>query len=300
MPGMSVRSSWPRAPDGKDILVRVGRFGPYIEHNERRASIPEGLAPDELSVEKAIELLDKAEKGEEPLGACPDTGKPIFVKVGRFGPYVQRGTTDDSEPPQNASLLKDMSPEEVDLETALRLLALPRVVGVNPDNDEPIEACNGRYGPYVKCGSETRSLTEGLSPLDINLQQSLELLKQPKRGRRAAAAKKEPIKVFGDSPVTESPVQLLEGRYGPYVTDGVTNASIPKDLKPEEVSFERALDLLAERAAKAPRKKKAAKKKTTKKKAAKKKTTKKKNRQEGNDQKEGRDKKSNGKKASQE
>jgi DNA topoisomerase I len=271
-----------KAENGEDIFVRVGRYGPFIEQGERRASVPDQMPPDELKVVDAIELLDKAEMGEEPIGECPETGAPIYVKVGRFGPYVQRDAVDEDEKPHNASLLKGMEPEDVDLATALKLLSLPRELGNHSENGNPIVAHNGRYGPYVKCDTETRSLPEDVSPLDVTLQQAIELLAQPKARRgRGAAAKKEPLKVFEASPVTGNPIQLLEGRYGPYVTDGTTNASIPKTISQEEVTFERALDLLAERAAKGPSKrkkaakKKATKKKATKKKAAKKKTTKK-------------------------
>jgi DNA topoisomerase-1 len=280
---------------GSEVVVRVGRYGPFVEQGERRASIPEQLAPDELTLETALDLLEKAARGEEPLGTCPETGEPVFLRVGRFGPYVQRVSPESDKKPQNASLLKGMQPEDVDLETALRLLSLPRELGEHPKKGEKVTAHNGRFGPYVKCGDETRSLPGELSPLDVNLDQALELLAQPKR-RGRGAQRKEPIKVFDASPVTGNPVQLLDGRYGPYVTDGATNASLPRGLSPDEVTFERALDLLAERAArgssrrstrkktskkktskkKAPAKKKAAKKKAAKKKAAKKKATKKK------------------------
>ena len=266
-------------PQSEEIYVRVGRYGPFVQQGERRASLPEKIAPDELSVASALEMLDKAAAGDEPLGVCPDTHKPVFLKMGRFGPYVQRGTPEDDEKPQNASLLKGMNAEEVDLATALKLLSLPREVGTHPTDAEPVVAHNGRFGPYVKWGSETRSLPNGLSPLDVTLDQAVELLAQPKAGRRAAA-KKEPIKVFDASPVTGEPVQLLAGRYGPYVTDGTTNASIPRTMEAEEVTLERALDLLATRAAAGPSrratKKKVAKKKTTKKKTTKKKAVKKK------------------------
>jgi len=265
---------------GAEVYVRVGRFGPYVEQGERRASLPEQLAPDELNLESALEMLDKAAQGEEPLGTCPETGKPVFLRMGRFGPYVQRGTADDDEKPQNASLLKGMDSEEIDLAVALKLLSLPRELGVQPAGGETVVAHNGRFGPYIKCGDETRSLPDGVSPLDVELPQALELLAQPK-ARRGAKRQQEPLKVFDASPVTTEPVRLLPGRYGPYVTDGQTNASLPRTLSPDDVTFERALDLLAERAAKGPaRKKKAAKKpakkKTAKKKAAKKKTAKKK------------------------
>ena len=270
------------------VFVRIGQFGPFVEQGDRRASLPEDLAPDELTLPAALEMLDQAAQGEEPLGVCPQTNKPVYLKVGRFGPYVQRGEADDEEK-QNASLLKGMRPEDVTLEMALRLLSLPREVGKHPTTDLPIVAQNGRFGPYIKCGDETRSLPGDISPLDVTLEQAVEILSRPKGGR-GAARRKEPLKVFEASPVTAQPIQLLAGRYGPYVTDGTTNASLPRDASPEELTFESAVALLAARAAKgdtggrssrkrAPAKsaaKKSAPKKTAKKKTVKKKATKKK------------------------
>ncbi len=265
---------------GEEVFVRVGRYAPFIEQGERRAPMREDMPPDELTLDEALKLLDQAAQGEEPLGICPETNKPVYLKVGRFGPYVQRGNPDDEEKPQNASLLKGMTPESVDLETALKLLSLPRELGVDPKSGEKVMAYNGRFGPYVKAGSETRSLPAGISPLEVTLDEALQLLAQPKQGGRGrAAAKKEPLKVFDKSPVTGEPVQLLDGRYGPYVTDGETNASLPKATPVEELTFQQALDLLAERAAqggsKKSKKKSPAKKKTAaKKKSATKRKTK--------------------------
>ncbi|MEX2119293.1 MAG: type I DNA topoisomerase [Pirellulales bacterium] len=245
---------------GQEIYVRVGRFGPFLEQGERRASIPDGFPPDELTIRAALEMLDRAAQGDEPLGICPETNKPVFLKVGRFGPYVQRGTSQDEEKPQNASLLKSMDPEDVDLAAALKLLSLPRELGEHPPGNSPLAgqkvwAYNGRFGPYVKCGQETRSLPSELSPLDITLEQAVALLAEPKKARRGFGAPKEPIKVFSQSPVTAEPVKLLEGRYGPYVTDGATNASLPKGTPVEELTFEQALELLAARAAQGPARK---------------------------------------------
>ncbi len=254
---------------GEPIVVRIGKFGPYLQQGERKGSIPEDFPPDELTIEKALEILNKSEQGDEPLGICPETGKPIFVKNGRFGPYIQRGGAEDEEK-QNASLLKGMSPEEVDLETALKLLTLPRILGVRPADGVEIVAHNGRYGPYVQCGKDTRSLPDDVSPLDVNLDQALELLSQPKyKSARGGAARKstEPLKAFDDSPVTGKPIKLLAGRFGNYVTDGETNATLPKNMAIEELTFDRALDLLAERAAKGPSKKRAVRKKAAPKKA---------------------------------
>jgi len=263
-------------PEGSsdDIFVRVGRYGPFLEHGERKASLPDETPPDEMTLEKALEMLAQAAQSDQPLGYCPETNKPVYMKVGRFGPYVQRGTPDDEEKPKNASLLKGMKPEDVDLPTALRLLSLPRTLGTHPESGKPVVAQNGRFGPYVQAGDETRSLPGELSPIDVSLAQALELLAQPKAARRGFGAARAPLKEFGDSPVTQNKVQLFSGRYGPYVADGVTNASLPKDVDAEELTMEQALALLAARAAagppKKPARKKAAKKADAKPKAAKK------------------------------
>jgi DNA topoisomerase-1 len=244
-----------KGPDAEPVFVRVGRYGPFLEQGEKRASIPDGTPPDEITLAAALEMLNKSAAADEPLGVCPTTQKPVYLRLGRFGPYVQRGSTEDEEKPQNASLLKGMEPEHVTLETALKLLSLPRTLGDNPQNGQPAVAHNGRYGPYVKCGEETRSLPADISPLDVTLAQALDLLSQPKTRRGGGtAARKEPIKVFDPSPVTNEPVRLMEGRYGPYVTDGTTNASLPKGTAAEAVTFEYALDLLKTRAERGPSK----------------------------------------------
>ncbi|MCA9216863.1 MAG: DNA topoisomerase I, partial [Planctomycetales bacterium] len=258
-----------------EIVLRVGKYGPFLEQGSRTASLAPETAPDEITVESALALLNAADVPEEPIGIHPEFNKPIYVKHGRFGPYVQLGEPDD-EDKKNASILAGIKPEEVDVELAVKLLSLPRNLGVYDELKEPVMAHDGRYGPYVKCGKETRSLPADVSPLEVTFEQAVELLKQPKtRGRRAA---KEPLKTFENkSPVTDDVVKILDGRYGPYVTDGTTNASLPKGTEPKDLSFEQALNLLAERAARAPaKKKKASKKKTAKKKTAKKKAAKKK------------------------
>ena len=264
----------------EEIVLRVGKYGPFVEQGERKASLPDGMAPDELNMERALELLEAASIDEEPIGTDPETQKPVYIKQGRFGPYVQLGTKDDDEKPKNASLLRGMAVEDVTFEIALKLLALPRTLGEHPEMKEPVQAFNGRFGPYIKCGTETRSLPAEVPLLEVNLEQAIEILKQPKTRGRGRAAPKEPIKTFEKSPVTEEPIKLLDGRYGPYVTDGETNASLPKGTDPSELTFDQAVNLLAERAAKAPakkkKKKKAAKKKTAKKKTAKKTAAKKK------------------------
>jgi DNA topoisomerase-1 len=248
-------------PGGKDsdadpIYVRVGRYGPFVEHGERRATLPPDVAPDEITVPVALQMLEQAQQAEEPVGVCPETNKPVFVKIGRFGPYVQRGLLDDEEKPKNASLLKGMQPSDVTLEVALKLLSLPRELGIRPESGNPVVAYNGRFGPYIKSGDDTRSLPAGLSPLEVTLEQALELLAQPKAARRGFGRVKEPIKVYDESPITKQKVQLLDGRYGPYLTDGETNASLPKDVSADELTHGQALAILAERAAQGPPKKK--------------------------------------------
>ena len=246
----------------EEVYVRVGKFGPYLEQGERTGSIPDGMPPDEMDLKLGLELIEAGQVAAEPIGIHPETGKPIYVKVGRFGAYIQLGDADDEEK-RNQSLLGNMTVEDLTLEMACKLLTLPRTLGDFPDNGQPIQAFDGRYGPYIKCEKDTRSLPAGLSPLDVSLETAIELLKQPKtRGR---GTPKEPIRVYEKpSPITESEVRILDGRFGPYVTDGTTNASLRKGMEAKEMTFEAALDLLAERAAKGPSKKKKKKKKEEK------------------------------------
>lgn len=239
-------------PHRETVYVRLGKFGPFLEQGTRKASIPQDLPPDELTLARALELLDQATASEQPLGHHPQTGQPVYLKQGRFGPYVQLGGG-EGEKAKSASLLPGMQPGEVTLETALKLLELPRTLGDDPASGEPVVVSNGRFGPYVKCGSQTRSIPPELSPLHITLEQALALLAQPKaRGRGRTAAPREPLRTFENSPVTGQPVRVLAGRYGTYVTDGVTNATLPRDLAAEDLTFQQALDLLAQRAARGP------------------------------------------------
>jgi DNA topoisomerase-1 len=263
-------------PDSPPVVVRIGRYGPYIERGEKRASIPDDMPPDELTLAVALELLEKQERGEQPLGYHPELNKPIYVKVGRFGPYVQMGSADD-EDKKNASLPKGVDADHVTLDLAVKLLSLPRTLGNHPDDGEPVIATQGRFGPFIKHGNESRSLGPGQDLLEITLEEALAILAQPKavrgRGRGVAAP---PLKTFDPSPVTGKPIELRDGRYGMYVADGETNASLPKDMTADELSFEQAVALLEARAAAGGSKKKGArgKKSATKatKKAAKKAT----------------------------
>ena len=252
--------------EGETVEVRIGRYGPFVSNGTDRASVPDMLAPDELNLESALELLEAARKGPESLGADPETGKAVYLKTGRYGPYVQLGENDDEEKPKMVSLLANMKPDEVTFEQALKLLSLPRTLGKHPEDSEPVVAATGRYGPYVKWGKETRSIpADDISVLEITLEQALELLKQPKRRGRATSTKA--LKELGPHPVSEAPLLVKSGRYGPYVTDGKLNASIPKGMSPEELTVEDAVNLLDARAAKVGEdkpKKKASKAKTSK------------------------------------
>ncbi|HLX32009.1 MAG TPA: type I DNA topoisomerase [Gaiellaceae bacterium] len=237
---------------GDGIVLRVGRYGPYLEREGTRASVPDDLAPDELTLERAEELLAQP-SGDRELGVDPDTGLQLVAKTGRYGPYITEVLPDDSkEKPRTASLFKSMSLETVSLEDALRLLTLPRVLGAAPDGEEVV-ARNGRYGPFIQKGKETRSLEAEEQLLAIGLEEALAVLAQPKprRGQRAAAA---PKRELGSDPATGKTIVLREGRFGPYVTDGETNASLRRGDDPESVELDRALELLADRRAKGPAK----------------------------------------------
>ena len=230
------------APDGSAVYVRSGRYGPYLVHGEDRVSIPEATEPDALSVERALELL-AAPSSDRALGVAP-SGETVYLKAGRYGPYVQLGELVEGTKPPTASLLSSMSPEALTLEDALRLLSLPRSVGAHPEGGE-ILAQNGRYGPYITWGKETRSLDSEEKIFTIDLDGALALLAQPKaRGRRAAAG---PLRTLGADPVTGREVVVRTGRFGPYVTDGETNATLRLGDTPESIALDRACELLAER-----------------------------------------------------
>jgi DNA topoisomerase-1 len=253
-------------PEGVDVVVRVGRYGPYVEIGEKRASLPEDLAPDELTVELALELAD-APSDDRVLGQHPDSGLDIVAKKGRFGPYITVALPEGSpEKPATASLFKTMDLTTVTLEEALQLLTLPRSLG---DLDgEPVTAQNGRYGPYITRGKDSRSLVDEESLFTVTLEQAQALLAQPKLRGRAAAA--PPLKELGVDKVSGQPMVVKEGRFGPYVTDGETNASLRKDDSIEELTDERASELLSDRRERGPVKKKAPARKAAKKAPAKK------------------------------
>ncbi|MBM9467413.1 type I DNA topoisomerase [Nakamurella leprariae] len=261
---------------GRQVLVRVGRYGPYLERVlgpdpeapdgpplTERANLPEDLAPDEVTADTVDSLFAQAEVGDREVGVHPDSGYPIVAKDGRYGPYVTEVLPDDvptkgknAVKPRTASLFKSMSVETVDLDTALKLLSLPRVVGIDPASGEEITAQNGRYGPYLKRGTDSRSLVGEDQLFTVTLDEALALYAQPKtRGRSASAA--PPLRELGVDPATEKPMVIKDGRFGPYVTDGETNASLRKGDEVESLTIERGAELLAERRARGPAPKRA-------------------------------------------
>jgi DNA topoisomerase I len=294
-------------PEGRDIVVRPGKFGPYVKRGEDTASVPEDLAPDELTPEKALELL-AAPKGDRIVGDDPETGLPVFAKAGRFGPYVQLGSIDllteraasvaadnaaaeeaafaaalaeaeaaalaataapkvkgvkaskapkapkkvkvkkaEVPKPRTASLFQTMAVDTITLEEALLLLTLPRVVGVDAETGDEVIASNGKFGPYLKKGSDSRSITSEEQLLSITLEEAMAIYAQPKTFGRRSAAPKPPLAEFGDDPISGKPIIMKEGRFGLYVTDGTTNASLRRGDDPETINAERAQELLAER-----------------------------------------------------
>ncbi|HET7277279.1 MAG TPA: type I DNA topoisomerase [Dermatophilaceae bacterium] len=301
-------------PIGEGVVVRVGRYGPYVEEvappgatppgtppngadagatsagsaepgsfvaaQPRRATITDDIAPDEMTPEKAREILDASADDGRVLGEDPATGREVVVKAGRYGPYVTEVLPEEDGAgasrargrfrPRTASLFKDMDLSTIDLDTALQLLSLPRTVGADPETGEEITAQNGRYGPYLKKGSDSRTLASEQQLFDITLEEALAIYAQPKQRGRAAAA---PLKELGDDPVSGKPMVVKDGRFGPYVTDGETNATLRKDDDPQAITPERGAELLAEKRAKGPTTRKSPAKKTTAKKATAKKTT---------------------------
>ena len=257
-------SSFPLA--GSDIVVRVGRYGPYLERDGQRVNVPEDIAPDELTVDKAEELFSQP-NGDVHLGTDPGSGREVVAKAGRFGPYVTELLPEDapsSAKPRTSSLLKSMALDTVTLDDALKLLSLPRTLGEL--DGEPVTVQNGRYGPYVKKGTDSRSLESEEQLFSLNLAEAKELFAQPKtRGRRTGAAT-PPLRELGEDPATGKPMVIKDGRFGPYVTDGETNASLRKGDEVASISVQRAAELLADRRAAPPSTRR--KSTTTRKKAA--------------------------------
>ena len=229
--------------------VRIGRYGPFLEleRNGDRltASLPEDVAPADLSEEQAIDLLQKRAEGPDRLGEDPDSGEAIYLMEGRYGPYVQQGERTDGRKPKRASLPKNVQPEDVSLAMALKLLAMPAPLGTHPESGDPVKVGIGRYGPYVVHQKDFRSLTENDDPLEVTFERAMELLSAPKtRGRRASAT---PLREVGAHPDDGESIAIYKGRYGPYVKHGKTNASLPRGTEPDEVTLDMALDLLRKR-----------------------------------------------------
>ena len=243
---------------GEPVRIRIGRFGPFVQVGDggpgRTASLPDELAPADLTTDRALELVRAKAEGPRSLGADPATGQNVYVMNGRFGWYVQLGETPEApakkakgqvvEKPKRASLQAGMTESTVTLEDALKLLSLPRVVGLHPDDNEPIVTNFGRFGPYVKHGDEFRSLESEEQVFAISFDDALALLRAPKQSRRRQGAQKKTLRELTNDGQT---VKLLAGRYGPYVTDGTTNASIPKAMNPDQLTWEQAQELLAAR-----------------------------------------------------
>jgi len=232
--------------DGADIVARIGRYGPYVERGEERASIPDDVAPDEVTVGKALELLETQNAGDKIFGTDPDSGLTVYGRTGRFGPYVQLGEQEEGskEKPKRASLFKTMEMDALGLEDALQLLSLPRTVGQDPDGAD-ILALNGRYGPYIQRGDDRRSLESEDQLFTLSVEEALKLLAEPPR--RRGQSRSGPLRELGKDPVSGKDVTVRSGRFGPYVTDGEVNASLRKGDTPEKISIDRAADLLAAR-----------------------------------------------------
>ena len=258
---------------GDPVRIRIGRFGPFVQVGEggpgRTASLPDEIAPADLTAERALELVRAKAEGPRSLGVDPATGQNVYVMNGRFGWYVQLGETPEApakktrgqvvEKPKRASLQGGMTEDTVTLDEALRLLSLPRVVGLHPDDNEPVVTNFGRFGPYVKHNDEFRSLESEDQVFAISFDDALALLAAPKQSRRRQGAQKKTLRELTNDGQT---VKLLAGRYGPYVTDGTTNASIPKSMSPEQLTWEQAQELLAARRDAGPSPKRAAKRRT--------------------------------------
>jgi DNA topoisomerase-1 len=256
---------------GREVVVRVGRYGPYLERpgetgtgqDSQRANLPDDLPPDELTAEIAEKLFATPVEGRS-LGTDPETGHEVLAKEGRYGPYVTEVLPDEGSErgsdkaaakkvkPRTGSLLKSMDLQTVTLEDALRLLSLPRLVGTDPDSGQDITAQNGRYGPYLKRGTDSRSLTDEEQLFTITLDEALKIYAEPRRRGRQATAQ-PPLRELAPDPVTGKPIMVKEGRFGPYVTDGEgINASLRKGDSVETLTDERAVELLAEKRAKGP------------------------------------------------
>jgi len=242
--------------------VRIGRYGPYLEVEKdgdiTRIAIPDALPPGDLSSEQFQTMLREKSEGREPIAVDPNSSQPIFLLTGRYGPFLQLGevtpTKDkDAKKPKRVSLPKGLEPENVSAELAISLIQLPRALGTHPEQDKPILAGIGRYGPYVSMEKDFRSLTKTDDVLTVTLERALELLNQEKPGR--TTRRSEPLRTLGNHPDDGDPVNVMDGRYGPYVKHGRTNATLPKQYTTESITLEEALILIQEKIDKGPTKK---------------------------------------------
>ncbi|MCC6237002.1 MAG: type I DNA topoisomerase [Dehalococcoidia bacterium] len=239
-----------KTEQGRDVAIRVGRYGPYVqvEDSDERASLPEDAVPDEITLDRAIALIEEAALGDRPLGAYPPTGEPIYVKTGRYGPYVQVGEDDaNGGKPRRGSLMPGMSVEHVTLEEALEILTFPKSLGIHPVTGEEITAQDGPNGPYLRMGKDSRSLRDHDHLRSVDLDEAVRVFAEPKRGRSFSSSV---IRELGEHPTSKAPLRILKGRFGPYVTDGTVNASIPSGRDPATLELDDALELLAAREAK--------------------------------------------------
>jgi DNA topoisomerase-1 len=229
---------------GEEVVVRIGRFGTFVQVGEtdQRASVPDDMPPDELSLDVALQLIERKAAEGEPIGSEPDTGEPVFLKAGRYGHYIQLGENGGEGKPKMASLWPSMSPDTLRLEDALLLLSFPRSLGNHPETGVEILATYGRYGPYIKMGDDNRSLTDFDNLMAITLEEAVVLFSKPKTGGRQTSS--SVLAELGPHPSNGDQVQVKTGRYGPYVTDGTVNATIPKGTDPEQVDLKRAVELL--------------------------------------------------------
>jgi len=231
-------------------ILRVGRYGAYVQigegDNAISVNIPDSIPPADLSIARVTELAEEKARGPVSLGKHPETGEDIYIMKGRFGPYVQQGEVSDDNPkPRRSSIPKNVAPEDLTLDKAVEMLALPRRIGTHPDDGEWVESGVGRFGPFVKHNKEYRSLGSPEEVFTVTLEQALALLKEPKGKRKGQAVLKE----LGAHPKTGENIQVLDGRYGPYIKAGKTNASLPKGLSPDELTMDKAVEIIAEKRA---------------------------------------------------
>jgi DNA topoisomerase-1 len=232
--------NWPE--DENAVHARIGLYGPYLQKGEKTKTIPFSVALGDLTLEKAQELLEEADKEDAPLGTDPENGDPVYLKDGKYGLYVQLG---DSK--TRKSIPKSMLSDPIDLNVALQLLSLPKTLGNHPETGDPVTSDFGRYGPYIKSGTTNAKLFPPLSPLTVTLDEALPLLAKRKKGSVE-------LKTVGTHPETGEALILKDGRYGPYVTDGKVNASIPKESEPDTLSLEEATELINKRRTAPPKK----------------------------------------------